>query len=192
MRTTGRVRRAKRQLSSTFHSCGASKQRPTNLLPLPSIELRLTSPDVLQLLLTAITPSSHAIPLNPFLPPAAFLAALPAFVRSPTRPTSTIWRSTTGLLRAIKLARRRLLEGALAGAGGEGRAQLPKYVVVVSATDVENLGGNEVWLEDDDQAEPWESVAKNFTRVRFPSSLVFVLLADPRSRRGNTAQLSSL
>ncbi|GAA5857198.1 hypothetical protein JCM8547_009365 [Rhodosporidiobolus lusitaniae] len=117
-----------------------------------------------QLVLTAVTPSSHAIPLNPFLPPAAFLAALPSFVRRPARPASTLWRSTTGLLRAIKLARRRLLEGGLAGAGGEGRGQLPKYVVVVSATDVQNLGGDEVWLEDDDHAETWESVAKNFTR----------------------------
>ncbi|GAA5832284.1 hypothetical protein JCM11251_004307 [Rhodosporidiobolus azoricus] len=124
-----------------------------------------------QLVFTAVTPSSHAIALNPFLPPAAFLAALPSFIRRPARPTSTIWRSTTGLLRAIKLARRRLLEGQLAGAGGEGKGQLPKYVVVISGTDVENMGGDEVWLEDDDQKETWESVAKNFTRGQHCTTL---------------------
>ncbi|GAA6036912.1 hypothetical protein JCM8097_006350 [Rhodosporidiobolus ruineniae] len=131
----------------------------------------------IQLLVTAITPSSHAIPLNPFLPPEAFLAALPSFIRRPARPTSTIWRSTTGLLRAIKLARRRLLEGAMAGAGGEGRGQLPKYVVVISSTDVENVGGDEVWLEDDDQAETWESVSKNFTKAAAYSTTLFSLIS---------------
>ncbi|GAA5984068.1 hypothetical protein JCM11641_005588 [Rhodosporidiobolus odoratus] len=124
-----------------------------------------------QLLITAVTPTSHAIPLNPFLPPAAFLAALPSFIRRPARPTSTLWRSTTGLLRAIKLARKRLLEGSLAGAGGEGRGQLPKYVVVISATDVENIGGNEIWLEDYDQGETWQSVAKNFTKGQHCTTL---------------------
>lgn len=104
--------------------------------------------------------------MNPFLPPAAFLAALPTFTRRPARPASTLWRSTTGLLRAIRIARRRLVEGQLAGAGGEGRGQLPKYVVVISGTDIENVGGDDVWLEDDDQNEPWESFAKGFSRVR--------------------------
>ncbi|GJN91681.1 hypothetical protein Rhopal_004704-T1 [Rhodotorula paludigena] len=128
-----------------------------------------------QLLFSAIVPSSHATPLNPFLPPAAFLAALPSFTRQPARPASTLWRSTTGLLRAIRTARRRLVEGPLAGAGGEGKAQLPKYVVVISATDVENMGGDEVWLEDDDQGETWESFAKTFTRAttRFPVNLLY-------------------
>ncbi|GAA6047275.1 hypothetical protein JCM3770_001862 [Rhodotorula araucariae] len=123
------------------------------------------------LLVTCVTPSSHAAPLNPFLPPAAFLAALPSFTRRPARPASTLWRSTTGLLRAIRLARKRLVEGSLAGAGGEGRGQLPKYVVVISATDVENLGGDEVWLEDDDQGEPWESFAKSFTKGQHCTTL---------------------
>lgn len=116
--------------------------------------------------MTCVAPSSHAVPLNPFLPPAAFLAALPSFTRRPARPASTLWRSTTGLLRAIRIARRRLIEGALAGAGGEGRGQLPKYVVVISGTDIENVGGgDDVWFEDDDQNEPWESFAKSFSRV---------------------------
>ncbi|BGP12811.1 hypothetical protein JCM10213v2_000728 [Rhodosporidiobolus nylandii] len=124
-----------------------------------------------QLLITAVTPTSHAIPLNPFLPPAAFLSALPSFIRRPARPTSSIWRAQTGLLRAIKLARKRLLEGTLAGAGGEGKGQLPKYVVVVSATDVENFAGDEAWMEDDEQAETWESMAKSFTRGQHCTTL---------------------
>ncbi|GAA6001763.1 hypothetical protein JCM10207_002305 [Rhodosporidiobolus poonsookiae] len=128
-----------------------------------------------EIVYTAITPSSHAIPLNPFLPAAAFLAALPSFVRRPARPASTIWRSQTGLLRAIKLARRRLLEGAMAGAGGEGRGQLPKYVVIMTGTDVENMGGDEIWLEDDDQGESWESLAKNFTRAPHSTTLVSLI-----------------
>ncbi|GAA5915912.1 hypothetical protein JCM8208_003660, partial [Rhodotorula glutinis] len=124
-----------------------------------------------QLLLTCVTPSSHASPLNPFLPPAAFLSALPSFTRRPARPASTLWRSTTGLLRAIRLARSRIVEGSLAGAGGEGRGQLPKYVVVISATDVDNMGGDEVWLEDDDQGESWESFAKSFTKGQHCTTL---------------------
>ncbi|GEM06360.1 chromatin modification-related protein EAF3 [Rhodotorula toruloides] len=117
-----------------------------------------------QLLVSCVVPSAHALPLNPFLPPDAFLSALPAYVRHSNRSSTSLWRSSTGLLRAIRLARRRLVEGALAGAGGEGRAQLPKYVVVITADDIENMGGDEVWLEDDDQGETWESFAKNFTR----------------------------
>ncbi|GAA5864519.1 hypothetical protein JCM3774_005153 [Rhodotorula dairenensis] len=159
-----------------------------------------------QLLVTCVAPSSHAVPLNPFLPPAAFLAALPSFTRRPARPASTLWRSTTGLLRAIRIARRRLVEGALAGAGGEGRGQLPKYVVVISGTDIENVGGDDVWFEDEDQNEPWESFAKSFSRgqhcttlfslislghtphlegfwkecsARFPANLVYTSLAPP-------------
>ncbi|GAA5980077.1 hypothetical protein JCM10908_001525 [Rhodotorula pacifica] len=124
-----------------------------------------------QLLVTCVAPSSHAVPLNPFLPPAAFLAALPSFTRRPARPASTLWRSTTGLLRAIRIARRRLIEGALAGAGGEGRGQLPKYVVVISGTDIENVGGDDVWFEDDDQNEPWESFAKSFARGQHCTTL---------------------
>ncbi|GAA5941095.1 hypothetical protein JCM3775_001304 [Rhodotorula graminis] len=124
-----------------------------------------------QLLLTCVTPSSHASPLNPFLPPAAFLSALPSYTRRPARPASTLWRSTTGLLRAIRLARSRIVEGSLAGAGGEGRGQLPKYVVVISATDVDNMGGDEVWLEDDDQGESWESFAKSFTKGQHCTTL---------------------
>lgn len=123
-----------------------------------------------QLLVTCVAPSSHAVPLNPFLPPAAFLVALPSFTRRPARPASTLWRSTTGLLRAIRIARRRLVEGALAGAGGEGRGQLPKYVVVISGTDIENVGGDDVWFEDEDQNEPWESFAKSFSRVSLDPS----------------------
>ncbi|GAA6058685.1 hypothetical protein JCM10212_003373 [Sporobolomyces blumeae] len=124
-----------------------------------------------QLLVTCITPTSHSIPINPFLPPTAFLSALPAFARRPTRPASTLWQSTTGMLRAIKLARRRLVEGAMAGAGGEGRAQLPKYVVVVSGTDVENPGRDEVSWEDDDGDEKWEVLAKNFTKGQHCTTL---------------------
>jgi hypothetical protein len=72
------------------------------------------------------------------------------------------------MLKAIKLARRRLVQGALAGAGGEGRGQLPKYVVVVSGTDVENPGRDEVsWGEDPgEEEEDWETLASNFTKVR--------------------------
>ncbi|KAK4332377.1 Chromatin modification-related protein EAF3 [Rhodotorula toruloides] len=117
-----------------------------------------------QLLVSCVVPSAHALPLNPFLPPEAFLSALPTYVRHSNRSSTSLWRSSTGLLRAIRLARRRLVEGSLAGAGGEGRAQLPKYVVVITADDIENMGGDEVWLEDDDQGETWESFAKNFTR----------------------------
>ncbi|EGU13267.1 Chromatin modification-related protein EAF3 [Rhodotorula toruloides ATCC 204091] len=116
------------------------------------------------LLVSCVVPSAHALPLNPFLPPEAFLSALPTYVRHSNRSSTSLWRSSTGLLRAIRLARRRLVEGSLAGAGGEGRAQLPKYVVVITADDIENMGGDEVWLEDDDQGETWESFAKNFTR----------------------------
>ncbi|BGP36789.1 hypothetical protein JCM10449v2_000691 [Rhodotorula kratochvilovae] len=156
---------------------------PTDTLILPYARQVIQSLQALhpqtELLVTCVTPSSHASPLNPFLPPAAFLAALPSFTRRPARPASTLWRSTTGLLRAIRLARKRLVEGSLAGAGGEGRGQLPKYVVVISATDVENLGGDEVWLEDDDQGEPWESFAKSFTKSsgRFPPNLIYNSLA---------------
>ncbi|BGP63807.1 Esa1p-associated factor [Rhodotorula toruloides] len=117
-----------------------------------------------QLLISCVVPSAHALPLNPFLSPEAFLSALPTYVRHSNRSSTSLWRSSTGLLRAIRLARRRLVEGSLAGAGGEGRAQLPKYVVVITADDIENMGGDEVWLEDDDQGETWESFAKNFTR----------------------------
>ncbi|KAJ8296909.1 hypothetical protein OF846_000181 [Rhodotorula toruloides] len=119
---------------------------------------------VQQLLISCVVPSAHALPLNPFLSPEAFLSALPTYVRHSNRSSTSLWRSSTGLLRAIRLARRRLVEGSLAGAGGEGRAQLPKYVVVITADDIENMGGDEVWLEDDDQGETWESFAKNFTR----------------------------
>lgn len=77
------------------------------------------------------------------------------------------------MLKAIKLARRRLVQGALAGAGGEGRGQLPKYVVVVSATDVENPGRDDIAWGDDptDVEEDWETFASNFTKVRPPTSL---------------------
>lgn len=152
-------RQPRRRPQTRYEHVRSSREQPTDSAVVP------------QLLFSAIVPSSLATPLNPFLPPAAFLAALPSFTRQPARPASTLWRSTTGLLRAIRTARRRLVEGPLAGAGGEGKAQLPKYVVVISATDVENMGGDEVWLEDDDQGETWESFAKTFTRVRriFPA-----------------------
>lgn len=80
-------------------------------------------------------------------------------------------------MRAIRIARRRLIEGQLAGAGGEGRGQLPKYVVVISGTDLENVGGDDVWLEDDDQNEPWESFAKSFSRVSAEKALHVRFLA---------------
>ncbi|CEQ38905.1 SPOSA6832_00397, partial [Sporobolomyces salmonicolor] len=133
----------------------------------------LSSPERLvpQLLITCVTPTSHAIPINPFLPPSAFLSALPSFIRKPARPASTLWQSSTGMLRAIKLARQRLVDGALAGAGGEGRAQLPKYVVVISGTDVENAPGDEFWPEDDEGEDKWESVAKTFTRGQHLTTL---------------------
>ncbi|GAA5894404.1 hypothetical protein JCM5296_005158 [Sporobolomyces johnsonii] len=124
-----------------------------------------------RLLITCVTPTSHAIPINPFLPPSAFLSALPSFTRKPARPASTLWQSSTGMLRAIKLARRRLVEGSLAGAGGEGRAQLPKYVVVISGTDVENAPGDEFWPEGDEGEDKWESVAKTFTRGQHLTTL---------------------
>lgn len=76
------------------------------------------------------------------------------------------------MLKAIRLARRRLVEGPLAGAGGEGRAQLPKYVVVVSGTDVENQGGEEVCWEDEENEGDWETLAKNFTKVSYSFSLI--------------------
>ncbi|GAA5908246.1 uncharacterized protein JCM6883_004322 [Sporobolomyces salmoneus] len=119
-----------------------------------------------QIVITCVTPTSHSIPINPFLPPSTFLSSLPSFIRRPTRPASTLWQSTTGMLKAIKLARRRLVQGALAGAGGEGRGQLPKYVVVVSGTDVENPGRDEVsWGEDPgENEEDWETFASNFTK----------------------------
>ncbi|GAA5949601.1 hypothetical protein JCM3765_002720 [Sporobolomyces pararoseus] len=119
-----------------------------------------------QIVITCVTPTSHSIPINPFLPPSTFLSSLPSFIRRPTRPASTLWQSNTGMLKAIKLARRRLVQGALAGAGGEGRGQLPKYVVVVSGTDVENPGRDEVsWGEDPgEEEEDWETLASNFTK----------------------------
>ncbi|GAA5967717.1 hypothetical protein JCM21900_004044 [Sporobolomyces salmonicolor] len=124
-----------------------------------------------RLLITCVAPTSHAIPINPFLPPSAFLSALPSFIRKPARPASTLWQASTGMLRAIKLARQRLVDGALAGAGGEGRAQLPKYVVVISGTDVENAPGDEFWPEDDEGEDKWETVAKTFTRGQHLTTL---------------------
>lgn len=75
-------------------------------------------------------------------------------------------------MRAIKTARR-LLEGPVGGAGSEGRGQLPRYVVVVSATDLEDDdGGDEVWLEGtvEEDMESMSSMAKTFATVSGSSS----------------------
>jgi len=68
------------------------------------------------------------------------------------------------VLRAIVTAKK-LLAGPINGQEGEGKSQLPKYVVVISATDVTNHESEEIWLEDEEPQEEWESVAKNFTKV---------------------------
>jgi hypothetical protein len=82
------------------------------------------------------------------------------------RPNSSLWRSSSGILRSIKTARR-LLEGPIGGVDVEVKSQLPKYVVVMTATDIGSaFEGDEAWLEDDDPEEDWAAVAKNFTKVR--------------------------
>lgn len=69
------------------------------------------------------------------------------------------------MLRAINTARKLLL-CPINGQETEVKSQLPKYVVVISATDVTNSEMEEIWLEDDEPQEDWEVVAKNFTKVR--------------------------
>lgn len=68
-------------------------------------------------------------------------------------------------MRAIKTARN-LLEGAVGGAGVEGKGQLPRYVVVISSTDLEGEDGEDIFLEDaDPNPKGWEAFAKEFTTV---------------------------
>ncbi|KAL8293498.1 hypothetical protein RQP46_000199 [Phenoliferia psychrophenolica] len=108
------------------------------------------------------------------------MASLPGVMRQPARPTPSVWRSETGMLRAIVSAKK-LLEG---GPGSEKRAQTPRYVVVISGTDLESSDAEEIWLEDEEPVESWESFAGNFTKSltmyvtfkcssRFPPNLVF-------------------
>ena len=91
--------------------------------------------------------------------------SLPAVLRQPARPTPTVWRSAAGMLRAITTAKK-ILESPIGGVGSEKRGQLPRYVVVISGTDLESRDGDDIWLEDEEAAESWQSVATTFTRVR--------------------------
>lgn len=75
------------------------------------------------------------------------------------------------MLRCIRTARK-LLEAPIGGTGnGEqpqevAKSQLPKYVVVITATDIHNGDDDQVWLDDVEPAEDWQAMAKTFTRVR--------------------------
>ncbi|KAM0756609.1 hypothetical protein T439DRAFT_321312 [Meredithblackwellia eburnea MCA 4105] len=116
-----------------------------------------------QLLLTSLTPTSHSLPTHSFLAPSPFLASLPTVLRRPPRPAPSVWRSACGLLRSINTARR-LLEGTIGGVGSEKRTQLPRYIVVISGSDLEIRPGDDVWLEDEEASEPWQQVAATFTK----------------------------
>lgn len=61
-----------------------------------------------------------------------------------------------------------MLEGPIGVAGEQEvpKSQLPRYVVVITATDIENGDGDDVWLQDPESTEDWQTMAKNFTRVR--------------------------
>lgn len=116
-------------------------------------------------MITSLTPTSHALTTHPFVSPTAFLASLPSLLRRPSRPHTTLWRSSCGFLRAIKTGRR-LLEGAVGGAGMDVKGVLPRYVIVISATDLENDESNDIWLEEENPDDAgWEATAKEFTTV---------------------------
>lgn len=133
---------------------------------LHSKTIMLTLSLISQLLVTSLVPSPHTLSTQPFVPQAVFLPTVAAALRRPLRPGSSLWRSSAGVLRCIKTARK-LLEVPIAGAEPDSsKSQLPRYVVVITATDIENGDGDEIWLEDAaEPAEDWQTMAKTFTRV---------------------------
>lgn len=114
-------------------------------------------------MLTHLYPTSHAPTPSPFLTPSAFLSSLQQTPPNPRRPHSSVWRSTGDTLRAIKYARK-LLEPPIPGltVSEEKKQQLPRYVVVVSGNDV---GEDELDLEDGVDEVDWRMLGKNFTKV---------------------------
>lgn len=111
-------------------------------------------------------------------------------LRRPARPSASIWRSSSGVLRAINTARK-LLAGPIQGYESEVKSQLPKYVVVITATDVTNSETEDIWLDDEEQPDEWESVAKNFTKVslrrrRYPNSGSSSLCSPTESAHNDT------
>lgn len=125
---------------------------------------------LLQLLLSYLTPNSHALATRPFLGPSAFLSSLSGLSSARAHPSTSLWRTSSGLLRAIKLARKMIeppVPGTPAGGSDVKANKLPSYVVVITGTDVAGPEGDELSLSDDEDegADDWAQFAQDFTKV---------------------------